>query len=242
MNEPISIVTFKWNNSKQGYKLKNPVDYGAEHVNILYASIKRNTTIPFNFLCVTDDPTGINTEINIINLWDKCKQLGGCYNRLYIFSDEIETLFGKRFISIDLDCVIVDNIDSILQKEGEFIINSFYNKGSWEQKYNGGLIMMDSGSRSKVWETFDYIHSPMLMSEMKKQKKLIGSDQAWIQHVLGDHEKRFTPQDDGVYDYKSLKSSNNLLPSNAKIVFFPGKQDPKLLLDNVNWVKENWRK
>ena len=237
----ISIVTFKWKNSKQGYKLKNPVEYSAEHVNILYASIKRNTTIPFKFFCVTDDTTGIAPEINTINLWDKCKNLGGCYNRLFIFSEEVKDLFGPRFISIDLDCAIVSNIDDILRNDNDFVINTFYNTGSWGQKYNGALIMMDTGSRSKVWKTFDYEESPKLMAEMKKQEKLVGSDQAWIQYVLGEDENRFTPDDDGVYDYKSLKKFDYELPSNAKIIFFPGKQDPKLKKENIGWIRENWR-
>lgn len=236
----ISIVTFKWKNSKQGYKLKNPVEYSAEHVNILYASIKRNTTIPFKFFCVTDDTIGIAPEINTINLWDKCKNLGGCYNRLFIFSEEVKDLFGPRFISIDLDCAIVSNIDDILRNDNDFVINTFYNTGSWGQKYNGALIMMDTGSRSKVWKTFDYEESPKLMAEMKKQEKLVGSDQAWIQYVLGEDENRFTPDDDGVYDYKSLKKFDYELPSNAKIIFFPGKQDPKLMKENIGWIRENW--
>jgi len=240
----INIVTFKWKNkkNKSGYKLKNPVEYSAEHVNILYSSIKRNTTVPFKFFCVTDDSNNIHPEITTIPLWDKCKYLGGCYNRLFIFSKEMEKILGKKFITIDLDCVIVGNLDNILSRQDEFVINSFYNKGLWGQRYNGALIMMNAGCRSTVWDTFNYDESPKLMSEMKKQKKLIGSDQAWIQHVLGEHEKRFTPQDDGVYDYKSLKtdSSNTPLPDNAKIVFFPGKQDPQLMND-IDWIRKNWR-
>lgn len=236
----INIVTFKWKNPKQGYKLKNPVEYSAEHVNILYASIKRNTTIPFKFFCVTDDTTGIAPEVHTINLWDKCKNLGGCYNRLYMFSKEMVSILGERFIAIDLDCAIVGNIDNILNKTNDFIINSFYNTGSWGQVYNGALMMMNTGSRSQVWETFDYDQSPKLMSEMKKEEKLIGSDQAWIQHVLGEEETRFTPDNDGVYDYKSLKKFNYELPSNAKIIFFPGKQDPKLMKEDVKWINEHW--
>ena len=237
----INIVTFKWKKPKTGYKLKNPLEYDADHVNILYASVKRNTTLPFQFFCVTDDKTGINPEITTIDLWDKCKELGGCYNRLFMFSKEMKSIFGKRFVTIDLDSTIVGNIDEILNKPGDFIINTFYNTGSWGQIYNGGLMMMNTGSKSQVWETFDYNESPKLMASMKKEKKLIGSDQAWIQFTLGENESRFTPQQDGVYDFKSLNESNNSLPSNAKIVFFPGKKDPKLLRENIGWIKENWR-
>ena len=42
------IVCMKWGT-------KFPVDY----VNVLYAAVKRNMRRPFEFICFTDDPTGL---------------------------------------------------------------------------------------------------------------------------------------------------------------------------------------
>lgn len=238
-DHPISIVTFKWKSSKNGYKLKNPVEYSSEHVNILFNSIKRNTSISFNFFCVTDDPTGINPNINVVNLWDKCKFLGGCYNRLYIFSKEMDKIFGNKILSIDLDCVITGNINNILLDNNDFKINTFENKNNkWKQIYNGALFLMKTGSRSQVWDEFDVAKSPQLMENLKKENVLIGSDQAWIQYKLGTKEKRFT-NNDGIYDFSMLENKN-ILPENAKIVFFHGKNDPYISKKNINWVEKHW--
>jgi len=236
----ISIVTFKWKNNKEGYQLKNPVEYSSNHVNILYNSIKRNTTVPFKFICVTDDSTGINSNIKIIPLWNKCINLGGCYNRLFMFSKEMRSLFGERFISIDLDTVIVGNIDHILNKPGEFVINAFTGKNNnLDQVYNGALILMNSGSREQVWNDFDFINSARMLDQLKQQKKLVGSDQAWIQYKLGPNELVFTEKD-GIYDW-SLLGKDKKLPDNASIVFLHGKRDPQIEKDNIPWVKEHWR-
>lgn len=234
----ISIVTFKWNKPKTGYKLKSPVEYGHEHVNVIYNSIKRNTTIPFDFFCVTDDPNGLSQDIKFIPLWDKHISLGGCYNRLYVFSEEVENLFGKRFLCIDLDCVIVSNIDHILNRTEDFIINKFLSKGGHGQIYNGGLFMMTAGSRKQVWEKFVPEETLPLLDQIRIEKNLVGSDQAWIQTCLGNNESLFTEQD-GVYDYSFLP--NNLLPDNASIVFFPGKVDPSQEKEKIAWVNYHWK-
>jgi len=237
MNE-ISIVTFKWRKPNSGYKLKSPVEYSAEHVNTLYNSVKRNSTVPFNFICVTDDARGLNQEIQVIELWDKYKSLGGCYNRLYIFSKEIKDILGERFICIDLDCVIVSNIDSILTRKEDFIINKFISKSGHNQIYNGGLIMMNAGSRQQVWEDFDPVKSLILLDKLRNEKNLVGSDQAWIQIVLGEKECMFT-ESDGVYDYSFMPDRK--LPDNAKMIFFPGKVDPSQEKNKIEWIVEHWR-
>lgn len=234
----IDIVSFKWKNIQTGYKLKNQVDYSATHVNILFRSIKRNTTVPFRFHCVTDDPDGLDGEINYIPLWNKCRDLGGCYNRLFMFSYEMRKHIGKRIMMIDLDCVIVSNIDHILLRSEDFVINEYRVKNSsFGQLYNGGLILMNAGSRKEVWEKFDPLSSPQLLDPLRESKQLQGSDQAWIQYVLGTNESTFTNLE-GVFDYKQIKSQ---LPSHASMIFFPGREDPQIEKNNVDWVSDHWR-
>jgi hypothetical protein len=234
----IDIITFKWKKSDGGYKLKNQLDYSSEHVNILFNSIKRNTTIPFNFHCVTDDKRGLLSEINYIPLWDKCRHLGGCYNRLYVFSYEMRKLIGKRLMIIDLDSVIVGNLDKILSRQEDFIINEYRVKNSSiKQIYNGGLVMMNAGARSQVWDEFNPDTSPQELDPLRDQKLLQGSDQAWIQYKLGENESTFTT-DEGVYDFKQVREN---LPDNATMIFFPGREDPKLERENIQWIKDNWK-
>jgi len=216
--------------------------YGPEHVNILFRSVKRNTTVPFRFICVTDDSNGLHPDIEVVDLWDYCQYLGGCYNRLYIFSAEIEDLFGPRFIAIDLDCVVTSNIDHILNRTEDFIINEYdieNNNHASHQYYNGGIIMMYAGSRDEVWNEFDPLMTPEVLQPRKDRIEIVGSDQAWISHRLGPGESTFTKLD-GVYDYRKLED-RRFLPEDAAIVMFPGKRDPFTEYKKIRWIREHWK-
>lgn len=242
----ISIVVFKWQPVWNGvsvknklHKAKNPVSYGSEHVNILYHSVKRNTTVPFRFICVTDDPSGLDNAVEVVELWDKCRNLGGCLNRMFVFDKSMAAILGNRFICIDLDCVIVSNVDSILTRSEDFIINQFESKGNHNQLYNGGLFLMNAGSRQQVWDKFNFTNSPGVISELHEKKNMVGDDQSWIQHILGEKESLFTHAD-GVYDYNFINPKNTL-PDNAKIILLPGKFDPSIEKNHISWIKDHWR-
>src|SRR5690606_4765132 len=103
---------------------KNGFAYNASHVNTLYSMLRRHYRRPFEFICVTDDPIGIDENIKCLPLWDKCIYLGGCYNRLYVFSDHMKNFIGPRFACVDMDCVIVGDVTPIFDRTEDFIINS----------------------------------------------------------------------------------------------------------------------
>lgn len=224
--------------------MKNIGKYLAIHVNKLYAGVTRNLTIPHEFICVTDDPTGV--ECRTIPLWDKCRELGGCYNRLYVFSEDMRELIGERFVCIDLDSVVVGNLDELFSRDDDFVINKFYNLAFPRQFYNGGLFMMNAGARKEVWEQFA-ADTPKAMKEIaygNQRRELLGTDQAWISHVLGRGESLFTKDpEDGVMTYKRLSgtlTNGRELPEYARIVFFAGKQDPTTEYMKSEWIREHW--
>ena len=239
----LSIVVFKWSRVQTGMQLPSSIDqYGAEHVNILYHSIQRNTTIPHRFICVTDNDKGLHPDIEVVPLWNFCQELGGCYNRLYIFSDEVKSIFGERFIALDLDCVVTGNIDHILNRTEDFIINEYdikANRHATHQYYNGGIIMMDAGARKQVWDEFDPHTTPQLIQPRKDKIELVGSDQAWIAHLLGAGEQTFG-KSDGIYDFRKLDNKQKL-PEDAAIVMFAGKRDPLTEYQRCKWIRDHWK-
>lgn len=236
---PLTIACFKWRKIPGAPQLLPQVPnlvYSAKHVNILYYSLGRNLKIPFNFVCVTDDSSGLDHRIEVIPLWDKCRNLGGCYNRLYVFSKDMRSLLGRRFACIDLDCVITGDVTPIFSRQEDFIINSYKpfpaHKFNMNQKYNGGLFIMNAGCRKQVWETFDPKKSPDILT--KAHDICVGTDQGWIRYVLGENEAVLTEKD-GIYEARAFSST---LPNNAKIVMFAGQRDPSL--STHKWVTNNW--
>jgi hypothetical protein len=231
------IVCFKWKSLDAGYKLPAVTEYSAVHVNILHNMLKRNLSVPFKLFCITDQSYGISSEVETIPLWDTYRNLGGCFSRLYVFDRRMAGLVGPRFLCLDMDCVIVRDMTPILQRPEDFIMNSYKPcpGEKRDQYYNGSMIMMTAGARETVWKGFDPERSPGLLKDLERKNMVIGSDQAWIRHILGKGEARFT-EEDGVYEYRQVQKG---LPSNARIVFFSGRRDPSM--KNDDWVKRHWK-
>ncbi len=235
----ITILCFKWKYLGgvllPKFKYKVITEYTATHVNKLYHMVSVNLTISHKFICITDDPIGIECET--YPMWDYYRVLGGCYSRLFIFSKQFKNVFGERIVCIDLDCVITGKLNSLFNRNEDFIINQYKNDKITDQNYNGGLFLMKTGSRKKVWNKFSE-NSLIVLEERRKRKEIIGTDQAWISHILGKGESTYTHKD-GVYDYINLE--NGELPKNARIVLFSGKRDPSVTVKHQpTWIKKYW--
>lgn len=105
----IRIVCWKWN--PLGPKW-NRAKYTADHVNRFASMVNRHLSMPHEIVCITDDPAGIDrSAVRIVPMWDDVREFGMCWTRLKVFKPEMADLIGPRFVSIDLDCVIVGSLD-----------------------------------------------------------------------------------------------------------------------------------
>ena len=101
---------------------------------------------------------------------------------------------------------------------------------------NFEIIIIDDASNDNTEEVIKNINASRVFY-YRNEKNLVGSDQAWIQVVLGNNESLFT-EVDGIYDYSFLPDRK--LPLNAKMIFFPGKVDPSQEKDKNEWVAKHW--
>lgn len=231
MQRVLPIVTFLWRRNTEGFMLPRVCDYTAEHVNTLQRMLKRHLHIPHELICITDMPEGV--ECRTLPLWDKCRSLGGCYNRLYLFSKDMEELIGPRFVAMDVDVVIVDDVTPIFSRREPFLIHS-YNAEYTHQKYNGSFIMMNAGVHSHVWESFDPVLSPKLIQEERESRRRIGTDQAWISMQVPDAPTVGPP--DGVHEAMTV---GGMLPPGSRMIFFSGRRDPSR--KSYKWIREHYQ-
>jgi len=241
----LTIACFKWRRSAGGHVLPHVCDYTAEHVNILQRMLARHLTIPYRMVCITDDPEGVGCET--IPLWDKCSELGGCFNRLYAFSPDMRGVLGQRFALIDLDVVITGNCDHIFGLHGDFIIHRYQHDNCKRQYYNGSLMIMDAGARAAVWNSF---RGQASVDSMRGDKSRIGSDQKWISTVLGPGE-RTLGQEVGIFEALRIGgrlpttaptwTKREMIPAHpvaACMVFFSGARDPSCR--EHGWVRQHY--
>ena len=205
-------MLWKWSNPNRLHILFN---YSADAVNRLRRQLAQHLTIPHDVVCITDNPSGIDSGIRIVPLWSDAAELGGCWRRLRAFAPDMREMIGPRFAWVDLDSVIVGSMDEILGRPEPIVL---YRSNSVEgTPYNGSLLMMDAGARPEVWGRFDRGRSP----EIVKHANLTGTDQAWMAHILGPNEAVWT-SDDGVMHF--TRECVPDLPEHSRIVFFPGVQ------------------
>lgn len=239
MSSPLKVICWKWK-PRKGYRST----FNGEAVNVLRNMVKRNYSKPHEFVCITDDPTGIDKDIRIIPLWqdhsDLINPMGpmnpSCYRRLRAFSVEARGIIGERFVSIDLDTVVVGPLDPILDRTEDFLIWGDTHPKTF---YNGSFWMMTAGARRQVWDDFDPIRSPLL----SKAQGHFGSDQGWISYRLGPNEVRLGERD-GLYSFRVhiAPRGPQPLPSNARLIFFHGKNDPwmRTVQNQHQWIRKHY--
>jgi hypothetical protein len=237
MSEPLTFVTFRWQ-PWPGYRSK----FEPETVYALQEMIRRHYSGPMRFVCVTDKPEQLPC-VETVKLWDDYaglkSPLGGsypsCYRRLKLFAPDAGETFGPRLVCIDLDMVIVKDITPLFAGGEDFKIwgESDY---PHTQAYNGSLWMLKTGARPQVWTEFGP-QSPALAAKGGSK----GSDQGWINHILGPKEAKWGRKD-GVYSYrKDIAKFGRGLPSDARVVAFHGKTDPwDYRGQQIPWIKEHY--
>ena len=100
----INIYTVKW-----GTK------YSSDHVNKVLESCKKNTSTDFKFFCLTEDSTGLDPEISVIEFPDE-NYYEKWWNKLYLFDRTVVCQQGEKLF-LDLDIHIQKSIDPIIQHD-----------------------------------------------------------------------------------------------------------------------------
>jgi hypothetical protein len=226
----ITIVGWLWSANRARVK------YTPEHANTWARMIHRHLTVPHRFVLMTDQPaSSFDPLIEPVQIWDYWRDLERntfgwsegkpqCYVRLRAFAEEAREVFGDRFVSVDLDCLVLDSLDPLFNRTEDFLIYLRTPLRERERKntYQGSMWMMTAGARRQV---FDDFHGEV---SIKQAADFIGSDQAWIRHRLGDGEKGWNLAD-GVFGFPYIKRHGSYTkqpPAGARIVFFHGNDKP----------------
>ena len=193
--------------------------YGPEYVNRLAAMVERHTTIQHYFLCLTDDPTGLECAHAPIGT-----DLPGWWSKLQLFNPE-SALQAHRVFFLDLDTIIVGNIDLLLAYDGPFaILKDFYRPST----FGSAIMSIAPGFGQEIWTKF----TPSVMQGY-------AGDQDWIYRCLFEVPvSRW--QDDYPGQIVSYKvHCQDGIPDDARIICFHGVPKPTdLAPDNI--LRREW--
>ncbi|MDU0355906.1 glycosyltransferase [Paraglaciecola aquimarina] len=199
--------------------------YHANYVNTLYSMVSRHLSLPFRFVCLTDDNTNLRAEIESLPIpqldipngpergWDK----------LVTFSDPLYDLKGQALF-LDLDVVIVDNIDCFFAHNAEFpIIKDWVKK---DVTGNSSVYRFTIGKHPEILENFRQNHHTIRQQVRNEQEYLSqfmakqGQLSYWPEHWCKSFKYNCIHKGLNAW----FKVPNK--PADCKIVVFHGNPNP----------------
>jgi len=234
----LTVVMFLWSD-------QNPAKaytYNDTYVLTLKKQLDKYLTIPHEVVCVTDQYTnnmqkaGIRyVELNRTTFRHKTR-----YVKLSLFSTEAAETIGKRIFYIDLDSVIVGNIDSIVNRDEDLVLFKNPNYGLPKRaQFNTSFILHTPGTFTKPYDDFKEI----INSAEYKDWPYGATDQKLISYLCKDHPYYWTDAD-GLFGAGRIGNYTSetacALPTNAKIVTFPGNRTNLTELNHSRfpWLKQ----
>ena len=126
--------------------------YTPDYVSKLYRSLKRNSTVPFEFICLSDT----DVEADLVLPYNHHSAIKKHWHKLKFFSPQFGGQKpGDEIIVMDIDQVITNNVDDLLNHPVED--NELITYGQWwdnKLKLNGGFYKFKSGSLKSIWDDF----------------------------------------------------------------------------------------
>lgn len=254
MTSLLSVVCAKWG------KL-----YGADYVNRLYRGVLRNTQRDVNFVCVTDDSTGIDSAITCLDLkafsfsdtLEKAQSVApkrnGAYTKLAVFKDGFLPFSGPA-LALDLDVIITGSLDHLADfAPGHIAMAPPFARSSKRPTFGEGSVIK-----------FEPEHHGFLFSDMANATEEMvrtshGSEQSY---TSGRAIARgmFTPfPNDWVVSFKRHCRPKRPLnffmaptqPKSASVVCFHGSPNVEQAIEGVTaglfkrtrpapWVADHW--
>jgi hypothetical protein len=223
--------------------LKWGTKYGPEYVNRLANMVSRNTTVDYEFVCFTENSSGLDKNIKIKPL-PKYPLTGWWYKPYFLSSD---VPLKGTLLFLDLDIVVFKNIDKLFDYEpGKFCIVRDFNRNTRKNfdYMNSSVFRVESGQYHNIWKDF--------IKNSKSHVSRNRGDQDWMQKNIKDHV--YWP-DEWIQSYKwEMRSRADLTVVNGKrnfkddkppqmlpgtsIAVFHGMPNPEEC--NDKWVKKHW--
>lgn len=219
--------------------------YGREYVERLRNMVKRHLTIPYEFVCLTDDQHGIDGVRTIYQAPGPYKKLW--WHKVHMFDPRLPV--HGRILYFDLDVIIHNNIDKLATNLG----NAFYGIQDFNRKFysnwkiiNSSVLSWRHGSHSEIYDKF--------MQNPAEAQRLQG-DQDWI-YKISFNKIKYWPTDwilsykweirkreELVYErgqrlFKDVQNNLNINPE-CCVAVFHGDPKPQDVKDK--FVVDNWR-
>lgn len=231
----LTVICWKWG------KLFSP-----EYVNRLKNSVKRNLHIPHEFVCVTDDHHGLDSDVGTMELPQEWSTSPRCIRRLRMYDRVFAKRLGDRLLAIDLDVIITGDITPLVNRTEPTV---FWRVG-YAQCFSGSFQLFNAGEPEGLWRWFSGDPTGVLKAASPmRSANYQSSDQDVLTRWLAAHPPAaWWMDEDGIQVYfgrgyeRFLKGrSQNVLPKGTRLVVL-GSSDKHVIDAGAHpWIVEHWR-
>jgi Protein of unknown function DUF115/Methyltransferase domain len=201
----------------------NYLGRGAEYVNILFDSVRRNLPEGYQgrFICFTDDPAGLHVGIETKPL---PAPLPGWWSKVALFRDGLFPE-GERVVFLDLDTLITGRLDDIFSYDGDFaILTDFLRPYGWQSSVMAWRV--GAPKLADVWPAYERAGYPTNERD---------NDQGWLETHVSDADSWQQLFPDQLVSIKQIRG----IPEKATVVIFHGPPRPHEV--TTGWVPEVWK-
>ena len=207
--EPATVVCVKYGSK-----------YGPIYVNRLASMVRRWSSVETDFICFTEDPSGLDTGIRTLPLPIRNlsgQKIHGYWNKLALFRDRIQEV-SSHMLYFDLDVVITGTIEPLLFYDSDFAMAS----NCYAPSFSSSVMRIKNGVRPEIWTDF---------SEFEVEEEL--GDEDWISLKVPDAD--IFPEDwCSIYRLHAVQG----IPEGSIVVSFGGKPNPDEYPSP--WIKNYW--
>jgi len=228
------VICVKWGNK-----------YPSQYVNVLKNMCQRHITVPFEFHCLTEDPKGLDPDIQIIKL-PSHPGIKTWWSKLYMFSPDLP--IKGTVLYFDLDVVIFKNIDRLFSHNaGEFMIIRDFNRcrvSDWKLS-NSSVMRWETGRLDYLWTEFAQEPSNVIRNNHGDQdwitKRAAKDIRHWPDEWIRSYKWEMMPRNSRpvskgnkkVFEHAPVIEDNNL------VAVFHG--EPKPCNSGDPFVIDNWQ-
>lgn len=237
----VNVICMKWGDK-----------FSASYVNKLYAMVERNLSIPFRFVCFTEEAQGIRSEVEIqplpeMDLPDNIPERG--WRKLSVFSENFGGLSGTTLF-LDLDVVIVDSIDDFFTIPGDFFI-AFDKKKVKKNEGNSSVFRFEIGQYPQILEyfknNFEQVRREVRHEQayLSREMNRLGKMQFWPKPWVPSFKYHCAPS--WIRSWFAAPT----IPKDTKIILFHGLPNPPEAIKGISgkwyrhiqpspWIEKYW--